>query len=262
MRDRWTEAAIPDQTGRVAVITGGNAGLGRQVARVLAARGARVVLACRNAAKAEAAAAQIQAGYRRAQYHRPEHGRMRAGPAEVTVVRLDLASLASVRLAAAEILAACPRLDLLINNAGVMEVPYQRTADGFELTLATNHLGHYALTGLLLGRLLATPGSRVVTMSSQAHHAGAINFADLQSAEGYDPATAYAQSKLANMLFSYELDRRLRAGGAPVSALAAHPGVVATDLFVTRSGLNRTLISPQLRLINFWAVQNARMGAL
>ena len=240
-RRQWTEADIPDLAGRTAVVTGGNAGLGLRIAQVLAARGARVVLACRSVEKGQAAAAEI------------------GGSA---VVRLDLASLTSVRAAAEEIRAAYPRLDLLINNAGVMEVPYARTADGFELTFATNHLGHFALTGLLLDRLLAAPGSRIVTMSSMAHVAGRVDFDDLQGERDYQPGAAYAQSKLANLLFSLELDRRLRAVGAGTRALAAHPGVVYTELFRTRSRLQRAVLQPRLRLINFWAVQDVRMGAL
>jgi NAD(P)-dependent dehydrogenase (short-subunit alcohol dehydrogenase family) len=244
---RWTDADVPDLTGRTAVVTGANAGLGFEIARVLARHGARVVLACRTAARAEQAAARLRA----------------AGPmAGLAVVRLDLASLASVRAAAAELRAGWPRLDLLINNAGVMEVPYERTEDGFELTFATNHLGHYALTGLLLPSLLATPGSRVVTMSSRGHASGVMNFDDLQGDHGYDPATAYFQSKLANLLFSYELDRRLRAAEAATIAVAAHPGVVYTDLFRTRSKLDQLLISPRLRVLNFWFAQSMRMGAL
>ena len=244
---RWTASDTGDLTGRTALVTGGSAGIGREIARVLAGHGALVVLACRNVGKAERAAAQIRAGN---------------PAARLEVVGLDLARQASVRAAAAEISARYPRLDLLINNAGVMEPPYERTEDGFELTLATNHLGHFALTGLVLDRLLATPGSRVVTMSSQGHWEGVMNFDDLQSEHGYRPDTAYFQSKLANLLFTYELDRRLRAAGAPVSALGAHPGVVATDLFRTRSRLNQALISPRLRVLNFWFAQSVQMGAL
>jgi NAD(P)-dependent dehydrogenase (short-subunit alcohol dehydrogenase family) len=157
-------------------------------------------------------------------------------------VRLDLASLASVRAAAEEIRSRCDRLDLLINNAGVMDVPHRRTEDGFELTLATNHLGHFALTGLLLDRLLVAPGSRVVTVSSDAHRRGLIHFADLQSEDGYDAAAAYAQSKLANLLFTYELQARLAVIGAATIALAAHPGNARTGLWRSSSRLERALI--------------------
>jgi NAD(P)-dependent dehydrogenase (short-subunit alcohol dehydrogenase family) len=244
---RWTDADVPDLSGRTAVVTGANAGIGLRTARVLAGRGAHVVLACRNIEKARRAAERIAAEEPRA---------------STAVIRLDLASLASVRAAAEEIRDACRSLDLLINNAGVMEVPYQRTEDGFELTLATNHLGHFALAGLLLDRLLATPGSRVVTVSSMAHLDGVLNLEDLQSERRYDPVAAYARSKLANLLFTYQLDRRLRAARARTSALACHPGVVHTDLFVTRSRLQRAMMSRGLRFLNFWAVQDVRMGAL
>jgi NAD(P)-dependent dehydrogenase (short-subunit alcohol dehydrogenase family) len=241
-RAQWTEADMPDVAGRTAVVTGGNAGLGLQISRVLAGRGAHVVLACRSVEKGKAAAALIGG--------------------DTAVVRLDLASLASVRSAAEEIRARYSRLDLLINNAGVMDIPYKRSADGFELTLATNHLGHFALTGLVLDRLLAAKGSRIVTMSSISHLQGRIDFDDLQAERGYRPDTAYEQSKLANLLFTFEFDRRLRSAGAQTSALGAHPGVVYTDLFATASKLQQTLLKPQLRIINFWAVQDVRMGAL
>jgi NAD(P)-dependent dehydrogenase (short-subunit alcohol dehydrogenase family) len=241
----WTEADIPDLSGRTAVVTGANAGLGLQAAQVLAGHGAHVVLACRNLDKAGHAAGQIA---------------MASPGASTSIVRLDLASQSCVRSAAEEIRASFPRVDLLINNAGVMAVPYRRTEDGFELTLATNHLGPFALTGLLLDRLAA--GARIVTMSSISHLDGVMDFDDLQSERHYDPEQAYEQSKLANLLFTYELDRRLRDAGAGVTALACHPGVVYTDLFATASRLQQFLLSPPMRIINFWAVQNARMGAL
>ena len=243
----WTAADVPSLAGRVAVVTGGNAGIGLETARVLAERGGTVVLACRGERKAAEAASQIRAT---------------APDADIRAVHLDLASLGSVRQAADEILASCPRLDLLINNAGVMYVPFQRTEDGFELTLGTNHLGHFALTGLLLPRLLDTPGSRVVTVSSVAHRYGEMHFDDLMLTSGYQPDPAYGQSKLANLLFSYELGDRLAAAGAGTASLAAHPGVVLTDLWRTSPGWQRALISPRLRLINFWAAQPVTQGAL
>ncbi len=199
-RRHWTAADVPDQAGRTAVITGGSNGIGLEIARVLASRRAHLVLACRDVRRGHAAADRIGAAIASAGSAHPA--------VSADVVELDLSSLASVRAAAATICARYPRLDLLINNAGVMEVPYQRTADGFELTFATNHLGHFALTGLLLDALLGVPGSRIVTMSSQGHVDGKLNFADLQSERSYDPAGAYHQSKLANLLFTYELDRR------------------------------------------------------
>jgi NAD(P)-dependent dehydrogenase (short-subunit alcohol dehydrogenase family) len=239
--------SLPDQAGRTAVVTGAGSGLGLEVAGVLASRGARVVLACRNVEQGELEAGRIRAESRQA---KPQ------------VVRLDLASLASVREAADEIRSACPRLDLLINNAGVMQMPYERTADGFELTLATNHLGHFALTGLVLERLLEIDGSRIVTVSSNAHRRGIIRFDDLQSEREYDPSDAYAQSKLANLLFTYELNRRLAAAGFGTIALAAHPGNVRTTLWRTSSALERALISRRLRMLNFWLAQSPERGAL
>ena len=273
---RWTAADVPDQSGRVAVITGASAGIGLETARVLAGRGATVVLACRDLAKAGRAAGQIRAGGPAAggvpavaalaaagrgpgRARQPDGGTLAP---DVRVVHLDLASLASVRAAAGQIRAAFPRLDLLINNAGVMDVPHQRTEDGFELTFATNHLGHFALTGLLLDRLTAAPGSRVVTVSSRGHASGVMNFDDLQGERDYRPVRAYWQSKLANLLFSYELQRRLAAAGAGLNALAAHPGVVLTELWRTSSRLERAAISPRLRLLNFWIAQGGEMGAL
>ena len=203
---------VPDQAGRTAVVTGANSGIGFETARVLAEHGATVILACRDVAKGEAAAARI------------------AGPGPVATAHLDLGSLASVRAAASEIQDRHPRLDLLINNAGLMMPPYGRTADGFELQFGTNHLGHFALTGLLLDLLLPAAGSRVVTVSSNMHRAGRMNFADLQSAQRYRRVAAYGQSKLANLLFSYELQQRLAAAGTQTSALAAHPGTAITGL--------------------------------
>ena len=195
MKAKWTSGDVPGQRGRLAVVTGANTGLGFETARVLAARGASVVLAVRDTDKGKAAAARIA---------------VTAPGADVTVQRLDLASLDSVRAAAAELRARHPAIDLLINNAGVMFTPQQATRDGFELQLGTNHLGHFALTGLLLEQMLPVPGSRVVTVSSLAHRIRArINFADLQAERSYRRVAAYSQSKLANLMFTYELQRRL-----------------------------------------------------
>jgi NAD(P)-dependent dehydrogenase (short-subunit alcohol dehydrogenase family) len=239
-QQNWTEADIPDQSGRTAVVTGANAGLGLQAARVLAARGAHVVLACRNLDRAGQAAKRIAA-------ESPA-----AGP---SVVRLDLASQSSVRAAAEEIRARFPQLDLLINNAGVMEVPCQRTEDCFELTLATNHLGPFALTGLLLDRLAA--GARIVTVSSMAHLEGVMDFDDLQAERRYDPERAYAQSKLANLLFTYELQRRLAPHGTTI-AVAAHPGGSRTELTRNLPPLVERIVTPLFGLIS----QDAATGAL
>ncbi len=265
-RGRWTAASVPDQSGRTAVVTGASGGLGLETAAVLAQRGADVVLACRDLDKAERAADLI-----RAQAGQPGHAGHAgqadsgtpAGPGRVRVVRLDLARLASVHEAAEEIRSACPRLDLLINNAGVMNIPQSRSEDGFELTLATNHLGHFALTGLVLGRLLETPGSRIVTVSSIGHRmgTGVINFDDLQGERDYDPWQAYWQSKLANLLFTYELQARLAAAGATTAALAAHPGNARTDLW-RHSRLDQAVYQPRWRMFTFWFAQSAHTGAL
>jgi NAD(P)-dependent dehydrogenase (short-subunit alcohol dehydrogenase family) len=246
---RYTVAVadVPEQIGRTAVVTGASRGIGLQTARGLASRGARVVLACRERRSAENAAAAIR----------------RTVPAsEVEVVCLDLASLDAARTATERLRSTHARLDLLTNNAAVMEPPHTRTVDGFELTFATNHLGHFAITGLLLDLLLATPNSRIVTVSSERHARGAMNFEDLQAERDYDPGGAYCQSKLANLLFTYELDRRLRAAGAATSALACHPGIVLTNLYKHRTRLERALLSPRLRMINSRLVHSVEMGAL
>ncbi len=235
----WTAADVPDQSGRIAVVTGASAGLGLETARVLAARGAAVVLACRDTTKGEAAAGTI-------------------GGTKTRVVELDLASLTSVREAAETIRSTCPRLDLLINNAGVMHVPFQRTEDGFELTFGINHLGHFALTGLLLTHLLRTSGSRVVSQQ-HAHRRGRL---DLDPEQEYEPGAAYDRSKLANLLFAYELHHRLDASGATTASLAAHPGNARTGLWRTSSRLERVLIGRSLRPVNFWLAQSAERGAL
>ncbi len=252
----WTAADVGDQQGRTAVITGGNSGIGFEAARVLAARGATVVLACRDQAKADQAASQIAAEVAGAA------GATGGADARVETVRLDLASLASVREAAEELRERYPRLDLLINNAGVMMPPYGRTEDGFELQIGTNHLGHFALTGLVLDRLLAVGGSRVVTVSSNGHRMGRINFDDLNFEHGYRRPRAYGQSKLANLLFTYELQRRLATAGAPTIALAAHPGSSRTELGRHLPGVGRLMTNADLGFISSRFIQDAQMGAL
>jgi NAD(P)-dependent dehydrogenase (short-subunit alcohol dehydrogenase family) len=246
-RRGWSDNDIGDQSGRTAVVTGANAGIGYEIARCFAAHRARVVIACRNIDKGARAASAI---------------RSQQPGAVVEVVRLDLASLESVRDAGREI-RSLGSLDLLVNNAGIMEPPFQQTADGFELTFATNHLGPFLLTGIVLDSLLATPGSRVVTVSSEGHQRGEMNFEDLQfHSRRYRADAAYCQSKLANLLFTYELDRRLSQAGAGTVALACHPGLVLTNLYKTRSRLNRAQFSPHLRWLNSGTVQSAAMGAL
>ncbi len=243
MSANWTAADVPDQSGRVAVITGSNTGIGYQAAAVLAAKGAHVVLAVRNLDRGKAAAERIRA----------------ATPhADVTLQQLDLTSLASIAVAAADLRAAYPRIDLLINNAGVMTTPKATTTDGFELQFGTNHLGHFALAGQVLENMLPVEGSRVVTISSNGHRAGSINFDDLQSERSYNRLRAYGQAKLANLLFTYELNRRLSARAAPTIAVAAHPGSAATELTRNLPGI----IRPPVELLWNLVAQDAAMGAL
>ncbi len=213
----WTTDAISEQRDKVFVVTGANSGIGLEAAKTLARKGAHVVLACRSAARAEQAREQI---------------RQAVPDASLELSPLDLASLASVHAFAERFLEAHPRLDGLVNNAGLMALPYGKTADGFEMQLGTNHLGHFALTGLLLPRLLETENARLVTVASTAHRWGRMHWDDLMGERGYEPWSWYGQSKLANLLFHYELARRLEAKGhAPTRlAVAAHPGYAATQL--------------------------------
>jgi NAD(P)-dependent dehydrogenase (short-subunit alcohol dehydrogenase family) len=229
----WSATDIPDMTGRGVIVTGANSGIGRAAARALAGAGAHVVLAVRDTAKGQAAAAAM--------------------PGETEVRRLDLASLASIREFAA---AWDGDLDLLINNAGVMVPPFSRTADGFELQLGTNHLGHFALTNLLLGHITG----RVVTVSSTGHRMGKIDFDDLNwERRPYKAWRAYGQSKLANLLFTAELQRRLAAAGSSVLATAAHPGYAATNLQF-HSG--RRLVDAVSAVANRLIAQDEDGGAL
>ncbi len=243
----WTAADVGDQAGRTAVITGATSGLGLETAKVLAGHGATVVLTGRDAARAETAAASVRAA---------------APGAGVEIALLDLASLDSVRAAAADIGGRFDRIDMLINNAGVMFPPPGVTKDGFELQFGTNHLGHFALTGLLLEHLTSVPGSRIVTVSSNGHKAGRIDMADLQSVSRVNPMAAYGRSKLANLMFTYELQRRLEAAGLPTIALAAHPGTARTELTRHMSVLANTAMSPRFRMLNSWWVQDQATGAL
>jgi NAD(P)-dependent dehydrogenase (short-subunit alcohol dehydrogenase family) len=244
----WTARDLPDLSGRTMVVTGGNSGIGYEAARELARKGAHVVLACRDAGRAEEARARIAA---------EQPG------ARLEVMELDLASLASVRAFAGRLRARHPRLDALLNNAGVMAIPRRLTADGFEMQLGTNHLGHFALTGLLLEALLAAPAARVVNVSSTAHRAGHIHFDDLQLERGYGPWRAYGQSKLANLLFTYELQRRLEAAGASAIGVACHPGYAATNLQLVGPRMSgSSLMEHVMRLGNRAFSQSAAMGAL
>jgi NAD(P)-dependent dehydrogenase (short-subunit alcohol dehydrogenase family) len=240
----WTAEQIPDQSGRTAIVTGANSGLGLVCARELARKGASVVLACRDTVKGEAAVEAIA----------------RAAPsAKVELEELDLANLASVRAFAERLRSTNGDVHLLLNNAGVMAPPRRLTADGFELQLGTNHLGHFALTGLLLAALEGRPDARVVTLSSNAHKMGRIRFDDLQSERRYSRWQAYGQSKLANLMFALELHRRLRAAGSSVKSLAAHPGYAATNLQSAAAPLVDRLVMVGT---NALLAQSAERGAL
>jgi NAD(P)-dependent dehydrogenase (short-subunit alcohol dehydrogenase family) len=232
----WSTSQMPAQAGRRVIVTGGNSGIGLVAARELARAGARVTLAVRSEEKGRAAAAGM--------------------PGEVDVRRLDLASLDSVRAFAG---AWDEPLDLLVNNAGLMAPPYATTADGFEMQLGTNHLGHFALTGLLLDRLLAGGDPRVVNLSSGAHRMGRMRWDDLQWTQGYRPWAAYGQSKLANLLFTFELQRRAGEAGAPLRALAAHPGYAATEL---QKGTHSRVQELAMQVLNRVVAQSADAGAL
>lgn len=242
MSNPWSIDQISDQTGRTAVVTGANSGLGLVTARELARVGATVMLACRDVRKGAHAAAAIGVAI---------------PGARLEVTELDLSSLESVRRFANAL--ESDEIALLINNAGIMMTPQRRTADGFELQLGTNHLGHFALTGLLLDRLARAKDARVVTLSSIEHKAGHIDFDDLQLAHGYAPRKAYRQSKLANAAYGLELDRRLRAAGSPVTSLLAHPGYSDTNLQSTGpTGIMKAVMSLTNRLV----AQSAEQGAL
>jgi NAD(P)-dependent dehydrogenase (short-subunit alcohol dehydrogenase family) len=244
MSSKWTAADVPDQSGRIAVITGANTGIGYEAAAVLADKGAHVVLAVRDLDKGKEAVARIAA---------------QSPSADVALQQLDLTSLDSVRAAADHLKGAHDRIDLLINNAGVMYTPKGTTKDGFELQFGTNHLGHFALTGLLLDRMLSVQGSRVVTISSVGHRIMAgIHFDDLQWERRYNRVAAYGQAKLANLLFTYELQRRLAAKGAPTIAVAAHPGGSNTELIRNSPAPIRAAAN----LLGPVVFQSAEMGAL
>lgn len=211
----WSASDIPDLNGKTAIVTGANSGIGIETARELARKGARVTLACRSLEKGEAALEDI---------------RGELPDAAVQLEELDLADLASIAHFAREFSKSSRRLDILCNNGGVMVPPLGKTADGFETQFGTNHLGHFALTGHLLDIIRATQGARVVTVSSTAHRAGKINFDNLNAEKSYGAVGAYGQSKLANLLFTYELQRRFSASGTDAIAVAAHPGWTATNL--------------------------------
>lgn len=238
MTEKWTPRNIPDLTGKVAIVTGANSGIGFETAKALAEKGAKVILACRNLDKANLAAKEIRSMVRKA---------------KLEIIQLDLADLASVRKFADTFKSKYGSLDLLINNAGIMIPPLTKTADGFEVQFGANHLGHFALTGLLSEVILATPNARIVNVSSGAHRmgAGTIDFDNLNAEKGYQPANAYAQSKLANLLFTLELNSHLENIDSDVIATAAHPGWTVTGL---QKGF--------LHTVSEWIGQRPEMGAL
>lgn len=232
----YTSAQMPPQTGKTFFVTGANTGIGFEAAKAIAEKGARVLLGCRNPSAGNDALARIRAAH---------------SDADVALVELDLADLSSVRRAA-EVVLTEARLDVLINNAGVMGNPRTLTADGFESQLGINHLGHFALTGLLLPKLLETEQSRVVTVSSLGHRqVDDLPWDDLKAEQSYNPTQRYAVSKLANLLFTYELDRRLRAQNASTIAVAVHPGAADSDLTRHMSSFAKAMLrltTPILRL--------------
>ncbi|HWA67853.1 MAG TPA: oxidoreductase [Mycobacteriales bacterium] len=243
---RWKASDIPDQSGKVAVVTGANSGLGYHTALELARNGARVVVASRSDVRGKEAVARIVAAV-------PD--------ADLDLRGLDLADLSNIRAFADGLRSSYPTIDLLINNAGVMAIPRSLTADGFEMQFGTNHLGHFALTGLLLPSLLAAPAARVVTVSSTAHKPGHIDFDDLMAERRYRRWNVYSNSKLANLLFTYELQRKLVAAGSAAIAVAAHPGTSATNLVTVSaqdSLIKRIVMPAGARLIS----QSAAKGAL
>jgi NAD(P)-dependent dehydrogenase (short-subunit alcohol dehydrogenase family) len=247
MTSNWTAKNIPDLTGKVAIVTGANSGIGFETAQALARKGATVILACRNKEKGEAAIQQIAQEY-------PD--------AKTELLQLDLSDLASVRRFAEEFTSHYDRLDMLINNAGIMWAPFGKTPDGFEKQFATNHLGHFALTSFLLDHIIRTPQARVVTVSSAGHRFGEIDFDNLNAEKGYDGERAYGQSKLANILFTYELQRRFEGAGVDAIAAAAHPGATATNLPTSWTAVNPRAHWRMIRILNSFIGQKPEMGAL
>lgn len=237
-----------DMRGKRVVITGANSGLGLETVRALAARGASIVMACRNADKAKAAVDNVRA---------------ETPSADLTVRALDLSSLSSIAAFADGLKAELPCIDVLINNAGIMAIPRALTADGFEMQLGTNHLGHFALTGALLPLLEAAPAPRIVNVASTAHRMGKLDFDDLMGERRYGAWSAYGQSKLANLVFTYELERRLRAAGKRTIALAAHPGYASTELQGVAPRLEGSSLKAWVMdLGNRLFAQSAAQGAL
>jgi NAD(P)-dependent dehydrogenase (short-subunit alcohol dehydrogenase family) len=238
MSSKWTAEDIPDLTDKVAIVTGANSGIGFKAARALDRKGAMVILACRNEKKGKEAVERIQAD---------------VATSNAELMLLDLSNLVSINEFADEFKARFSRLDILINNAGIMMTSFGKSADGFELQFGTNHLGPFALTGLMLDRIIQTSGARVVAVSSIGHHMGRIDFEDLNAERSYNRTRAYTQSKLANLLFTYELQRRLETAEIDAIATVAHPGWTATNLQAH---------TWYFRVLNPVVAQSSEMGAL
>lgn len=246
--DKWNPRKIPDQGGRTAVVTGANSGIGFETAKVLSEKGCRVVMACRSKKKGEEARDQIKRDFPSADLH---------------VMKLDLADLESVREFVSDFKDFSSGLDLLINNAGIMAIPLRRTSQGFEMQFGVNHLGHFALTGLLFGLLKNTVGSRIVNVSSPAHRFGTIRFHDLHWEKGYRKWKAYGMSKLANILFTYELAERISSLDIDMKVLAAHPGYADSRLIEKGPEMRgRKFLVKSSRVVNRIFAQSASMGAL
>ena len=243
---KWTTTDIPDLSGKTIIVTGGNSGLGYESVKAYVAKNASVFMACRSVSKGEIARKQILEIY---------------PSANITVLELDLADLKSIRSFSTKFIQSQTRLDILLNNAGIMMTPYSLTKDGFESQLGTNHLGHFALTGLLLELLKKTPKSRVVNVSSMAHKQGVMNYDNLlyENAVDYTPLKAYGRSKLANLLFTYELQRFFEDNKIDSMAVAAHPGVSDTNLF---NHAAPKWVMKSLRPLFLFMIQTAAMGAL
>ncbi len=246
MNGNWTTDNIPVLEGKTAIITGANSGIGYEAAREFACKGAEVVFACRNQAKAEAAIIQIKEEF---------------SDAQLVFIELNLASIKSIRKFAQEFNSRYNRLSILLNNAGIMLVPYGKTEDGFENTIGINHLGHFVLTGLLFDKLTNTPGARIVNVSSNAHYGGEIDFSNYiyENGKGYTPMGAYGRSKLANLLFTYELQRRFDKKDLDIIALAAHPGISATGL---ADHFLKHRMTWLIRMVMKLLFQSSAMGAL
>jgi NAD(P)-dependent dehydrogenase (short-subunit alcohol dehydrogenase family) len=245
---KWTQADIPNLTEKVVVITGANSGLGLESTKAMAAKGATVVMACRNVDKAQAAKALVL---------------VNDPAAKLDVMPLDNASLASVRAFADAFKAKYKRLDILLNNAGVMAIPRQLTPDGFEMQFGVNHLGHFALTGLLLDLITKTPRARIHNVTSSANWSGTINFADLMGETSYGRWGAYGQSKLANIFFTFELQKRLTAAGFDTISNTSHPGLVLGNLQANSVEQSGTKMEAWLyRFSELFMAQDIKMGVL